>query len=457
MPVLLALSAALAAQERILSIPFAIARPVLEALREDLRPALLRGRSIAEAEAAWPSWVASHDRGIRARLERGDDDAIINFLLFGVTFTKEPRITERDMAADLAGRGDVVSRRVEDMIAGTAAPGSGERLEFVRAFVGRRGIDPATEDGKAALRRYLTDGTARLVAERREFADRAAAAVERLVANPSTGLPEVSTLFADRGLSSDTSIFVDYAVDAALEAMRLRNLLPAGSVRRVAIVGPGLDFTDKREGFDFYPQQTMQPFAVYESLVRRHLAPTSGIRIAAFDVSARVIQHIDGARRRAAVGESYVLHLPRDTAFEWNPNLLAYWRELGTTIGEPVNPLAPPAGVPVEMRAVRVRPEIVRAIEPMDVNIVVQRVETDVDDRLDLIVATNVLVYYDVFEQSLALTNIASMLRPGGVLLTNNPLFLLPSIPLSAVGYTDVVYSTQASSRDRVFWYRRDE
>ena len=83
-------------------------------------------------------------------------------------------------------------------------------------------------------------------------------------------------------------------------------------------------------------------------------------------------------------------------------------------------------------------------------------VEAEPDDRLDLIVATNVLVYYDVFEQSLALTNIASMLRPGGVLLTNNPLFLLPSIPLTQVGYTDVAYSTQASSRDRVFWYRRD-
>ena len=185
------------------------------------------------------------------------------------------------------------------------------------------------------MRRYLTDGANRLVAERREFADRAAAAVDRVMTNPATGLPEVSTLFADRGLSSDTSIFVDFAIDSALEAMKSRGLLAPGGVARAGIVGPGLDFTDKREGYDFYPQQTMQPFALYESLARRDLARTSGVQVVAFDVSTRVVQHIEAARRRAAAGEGYLLHLPRDTAVEWNPNLVTYWRELGSNIGEP--------------------------------------------------------------------------------------------------------------------------
>ena len=44
--------------------------------------------------------------------------------------------------------------------------------------------------------------------------------------------------------------------------------LAAGSVRRVALIGPGLDFTDKAEGYDFYPPQTIQPFALLDSLVR---------------------------------------------------------------------------------------------------------------------------------------------------------------------------------------------
>ncbi|MCI0391227.1 MAG: class I SAM-dependent methyltransferase [Acidobacteria bacterium] len=42
--------------------------------------------------------------------------------------------------------------------------------------------------------------------------------------------------------------------------------------------------------------------------------------------------------------------------------------------------------------------------------------------NLDLIIATTILVYYDVFEQSLALANIESALRPGGFLLSNNAL-----------------------------------
>ena len=40
-------------------------------------------------------------------------------------------------------------------------------------------------------------------------------------------------------------------------------------------------------------------------------------------------------------------------------------------------------------------------------------------ERFDLVVATNVLVSYDPFEQALALSNIAAMLEPGGFFLTN--------------------------------------
>ncbi len=86
-------------------------------------------------------------------------------------------------------------------------------------------------------------------------------------------------------------------------------------------------------------------------------------------------------------------------------------------------------------------------------NVVVQRAG---GAPFDLVVATNILVYYNVFEQSLALANIASMLRPGGILLTNPPIFQLPSIPLTQIGFTDVLYTKEASGRDRIFWFRRE-
>jgi hypothetical protein len=84
---------------------------------------------------------------------------------------------------------------------------------------------------------------------------------------------------------------------------------------------------------------------------------------------------------------------------------VAYWEQLGDRIGTAVPPVAvPPATADrVRMRAVRVRPDVVQAIAPVDLDIVLQWLAPLAGgDRFDLIVATNVLVYYDVFEQSLA-------------------------------------------------------
>lgn len=80
-------------------------------------------------------------------------------------------------------------------------------------------------------------------------------------------------------------------------------------------------------------------------------------------------------------------------------------------------------------------------------------------DRFDLIVATNLLVYYDVFEQSLAAVNIARMLRPGGVFVTNDRLFELPGTPLAAAGIRDVEYmhiDRIGTTGERIVWYRRN-
>lgn len=53
----------------------------------------------------------------------------------------------------------------------------------------------------------------------------------------------------------------------------------------------------------------------------------------------------------------------------------------------------------VRMRAVRVRPAVVTAIVPHDLNIVLERLQPLADgERFDLIIATNILVYYDGFE-----------------------------------------------------------
>jgi hypothetical protein len=74
-----------------------------------------------------------------------------------------------------------------------------------------------------------------------------------------------------------------------------------------------------------------------------------------------------------------------------------------------------------------------------------------------LIVATNILLYYDVFEQSLALANIAKMLRPGGLFLTNDRLLELPAAPVRSAGELEVTYMKLPDSSakgDRLGWYQ---
>ena len=96
---------------------------------------------------------------------------------------------------------------------------------------------------------------------------------------------------------------------------------------------------------------------------------------------------------------------------------------------------------------------MVSSIVPRDLNIVVERIpDLPPDERFDLVIATNVFVYYDTFAQTLALLNVASMLRPGGSLLSNQALIPVP--PLKAeVGHEKVTHSDRQF--DHVFWYQR--
>jgi hypothetical protein len=97
---------------------------------------------------------------------------------------------------------------------------------------------------------------------------------------------------------------------------------------------------------------------------------------------------------------------------------------------------------------VRVRPSVVLSIVPKDLNIVLQRLEpVGAEEGFDLMIATNLFLYYDVFEQSLAMANVAKMLRPGAWLLTNNPVFDLPTTPVVSSGHTDVIYSNRSAGQ----------
>src|SRR5438105_1831464 len=238
---------------RLTYISYSDAKPIFEALREDLLPVDLRSKASNERQALWMEWSAREDAAIRARVASGDEDSVINFLMYGTTFTNRARPTARDLAAFVSGPAEAlgwVRARIDDFVAGLASPGTNERLRFARDVVRAHGIDPQTPTGRLDARRYLEE---RAIAMNAAGTQRTRTVLGASGAQASDRL----TLFRDRGLSSDTSIFTDFGIEGSLAAVKNKELVAAGKVHRVAVIGPGLDFTDKLDGYDFYPSQTL--------------------------------------------------------------------------------------------------------------------------------------------------------------------------------------------------------
>jgi SAM-dependent methyltransferase len=262
-------------------------------------------------------------------------------------------------------------------------------------------------------------------------------------------------VFRDRGISVDTTILSSFGIEGALRDMRDRAVLQKGSVKRVAVIGPGLDFTDKGFGYDFYPLQMLQPFALYDSLLRLGLADRGKVEITAFDISQEVLEHLRRARDHAKAGANYVVQLPRES-WPWAPEAVQYWSSFGSEIGAAISPIQPPPALAgLETRAVAIRPEVVLSCRPVDLNIVLEEFDASNTGTFDLIIATNVLIYYDAFEQALALQNIATLLKPGGFFLTNDWLPHVSQIPMTSKGYTPVRYGESGDWGDNVVWWQR--
>jgi len=427
---------------------------VLQALPSNL-PSALRGRSTQEIARLWPSWVERHDRDVRARLEQGDEDSLVNFWLYGTSFTSQPPAVARASplsAAPLsvAALDVIIKGRLEDLLDRVTTPGDNERLQFARRMLAARNADPTDAPGRDRARRVLLDTRQRML---REFAG----TDQTLASATPGGIAAVTaanaTIFRERGLSSDTSILSDYSVHVALETIARQKTLSPGSVHRVAIVGPGLDFTNKADGYDYYPQQTTQPFALINTLRRLGLA-AADLQVTTFDINLRVNDHLRSAPARAASSSGYVVTLPLAGREGWTSAVEDYWQQWGNAIGDAVTAVPAPAvaGV-VKTRSVRIQPAVVSSIVPRDLNIVVDRLPVASDERFDLVVATNVLFYYDVFEQALAAANVAAMLKPDGLFVTNTA--VLPTPPLRATAaYLRVAHT--AERYDEMFWYQRE-
>ncbi|HUI82586.1 MAG TPA: hypothetical protein VL240_00085 [Candidatus Binatia bacterium] len=369
--------------------------------------------------AAWDRWVRDQDQEIRTRLERGEEDTLTNLLRLGVTYTKEERITYtylvrfgNDKYVD-----SLADKRANDLIHALAAPRPSEGMREMRAFLEKQGFSLRTPASQKKLKAYMLRNLTRM----RDEVIRAEAEIyTRKGAN-------LSQQFKDRGISTDSNLYPDYMIELHLRHMMQQGLLHPGSVRRVAIVGPGLDFVNKNSGSDFYPPQSTQPFAVIDTLARLGLADPNTVDVTTFDISSRVNKHLTRARAEAATGRWYTIQLLSSPSDQWSKDyaagFLEYWQKLGDQIGKPATRIpVPEAASDIWNRAVSVRPPVVMRVISEDMNVVFQTIALPPEKQFDLVIGTNIFVYYGSLEQSLARANLGTMIRPGGFLISNESL-----------------------------------
>lgn len=443
-------------------LPLAEARPVIEAYANAL-PEGLPVEATRDPKA-WSKYIEQREKDLQGRLEQGDLDTLANLLLFGTSFTTEPVLTParlQQIAGQTQGTtkesgnaGNAFQGRVRDLAIGIAYPKGNERLQYMHSLLQKKGFQFATAEDYNKIGAFLASNLVRMLGDNQKLAEALQRARE---ADPETEFRERSQVFERRGISLDTSIFPNFALEEALKALKEKDVLRPGSVRHVAIVGPGLDTINKDVGFDYYPEQTNQPFAVADSLLRLGLAHEEQLQVTTLDISERVNDHIRATRGRAQGGAGYTLQLPIRSNIEWKREALDYWEVVGSAVGEKVPPVAAPAdaGEP-KTRAVKVRPGIVLRVRPRSLDVVYERLVLPAGQKFDLIIGTNIFVYYGAFEQTLAELNLAAMLRDGGVVLTNDT---LPTndqaAALREIGFSTTVYSDRKNDGDRIVWLQR--
>lgn len=402
-----------------------------------------------EGSQAWDAWIRAHDAEVRRRIDRGIEDSISNLILYGTSFTSLPRVGSVEFAAAESGElRPATIARLHALALALASGAKNERVHFIHDFLERRGI------GKDSEESYFTENLRRFIAEQAAYQKKLQdAANDR---DPSAVYLARGTLFETRGLSVDTSLLPNFALEETLRAMIRKGALTAGSMRRIGVIGPGLDFTDKRDGYDFYPLQTLQPFAVVEAVARLNLGKAEDLEVGCLDLNAAVVAHVEKLAERGRAGQAYTVQLPRDPRGEWSAEATSYWKNFGETLGTPAKALPVPSSLGrVAVRAVAIRPQFAAHLEVYNLNIVAETLDFPPGQGFDLMVATNVLVYYNRLEQALAMANIARMLNPGGIFLANNVLPAQHTRDLDYLGRRTTTYTPGGAYGDDVVVYRR--
>jgi hypothetical protein len=203
----------------------------------------------------------------------------------------------------------------------------------------------------------------------------------------------------------------------------VKALEPGRRIQRVLIVGPGLDLAPRTGLLEAGPPASYQPWAVIDALLALRLSRAADLEVVAADINPRVVEHLRGLRDRPP-RLTLVSEIRQSETVTLAAEYRDYFARLGRSIGELEAGHDGPESVNGHLRkTVLVGPAAARTLRAETLDIVTERLE---GAPFDLVIATNILPYFDDRELLLALTNVVSMIQDGGVFLHNEarPLML---------------------------------
>ncbi len=335
------------------------------------------------------------------RVREGDLDHLIFYALQSTHFTKLPAIEPALSAKALIESGTVpsdVRPRMTDLLRAIDSSSHDPRLTYFRELVQSAFPDPKAREA-ALLGEYRR--TMKFVYDKEFIAQRA-------------GPEAVADLYRARGLSTDTAVEASYVVYNGLGIVKSLN--PDRQIHRVLIVGPGLDLAPRTSLLENGPPESYQPWAVIDALLSLGLSRLGDLVVVGADINPRVVGHLARAHANPPT-LTLVSGIAASSTVHVTDEYRDYFAQLGRAIGDG-SLLRPPSAPAHLSKVVRVRPEVTQSLSADELDIVTARLPVA---PFDLIIATNILPYFDDTQLMLAISNVAGMLAPDGVFLHNEP------------------------------------
>lgn len=376
-----------------------------------------------EAQGITSSTFASfvdrlHDTNVR-RVRDGDFDHLIFYALQSAHVSKAPPIEPALSAKALV---DALPREARTIFLDTGkAPQTAvppDARARLRALL--RVLDSKDKDPRVGYFRALVDSSLPKRTDReRALADEYLRAMrflyekEFVAQRSARPADDVAALYRTRGLSTDTAVEAGYVVYLGLGI--LESIDPEQRIRRVLIVGPGLDLAPRTALLQDAAPESYQPWAVIDALLTLGLARADDLQVVAADINPRVVEHVRAAAA-APPALSLISGIREDDGMTLASDYRDYFAQLGRAIGE-AGPVASTRGH--LRKAVRVGAAAARTLRAEQLDIVTERLPGEAP--FDLAIATNILPYFDDVSLALALDTIAALLAPRGVFLHNEP------------------------------------